>query len=1099
MRSIRVLSIVLAICGFALVRAASAQETTATIQGTVTDESGAVLPGVTVTLTHDRTGQTFTRVTTADGLYTAPLLPVGTYEITFTLNGFQPRVVRGVRLSVNDRVTVNAQLVVGGVSEVVEVTGESLVQTSSALQTLVDSTQVQELPLNNRNFAQLATLAPGVSNDFGDEVGIGLASTMNLSINGARRNGVNWLVDGVSNVDVGSNITLLSTPTLESIEEFKVITSSYAAEWPRSGGGVVNVVTKSGSSRFSGSAYEFLRNDALNANWFFRKQSTDPETRDNPPLLRYNNFGYTLGGPMLPSRQRAFFFWSEEWRRIKRATPTVLPVPNPEWLTNPASANYVAPADRDPNAMRLLALFPAPNLPPTVADGPGRFQTELPNINNTRQEVLRIDFDLNANWHLTGRYTHDLSETREPQGLFQSVAATIPGIGTTETPIPGVVAALSARTVLGSNKLNELQYQFSSNEITTSTPEGITNTRAALGLTIPEVFDPNAAGLIPFVEIAGLGNIGANQLFRIEYLNHTFTDNFSWQRGDHSFKFGGLMAFEQKNENAASRTQGTFRYVATQNGPTAFQSFLRGNADAACPACTYEEAERDIDLNLRFRRFELYAQDTWRPRSNVTVDYGVRYALYPPMTEKNDLLVTFDPSVFDASAAPPFANATGTLIDVTQGDPLVGIIQAGVNSPFGRSIYEFKKNSVQPRVGVTWDPRSDGVDIIRAAFGVYYDQPLVGIFEQNAFTMPPIVSNITLSNPPLSDPAAGQTSSTTGVRSIIASATDFDNPRTMQWNVGVTHRLTERAVAEISYVGSRGDNLIRPTDINYPQPADVVALQSAVPGAVNPVRPFRSYGSITFRETTARSRYHGLLTSFRYDAGRAGTATANYTLSRNRTDATNDRDSIDIPQNPLDPEADYADARTDRRHIFTASYVYELPFFREGSGLKRAALGGWQVAGIVTINSGQPVPRVSVSTNNFRRGGFADLVGDVDEGERFVGGVPFWFNPEAFAPPADGTFGNSGRAPFRQPGRHQWDLTVSKNFYATTDVRVQVRADIINLFNQRQWLANATADGLDNTCTTSVATCTTAADRFGQILNTRAPREVQLGVKVYFD
>ena len=250
-----------------------------------------------------------------------------------------------------------------------------------------------------------------------DEVGVGLTSVVSLSINGARRNAVNWLVDGVSNVDVGSNITLLNTPTLESIQEFKVVTSSYAAEWPRSGGGIVNVVTKSGASQFFGSGYEFFRNDDLNSNAYFRKQSTDPETRDNPPFLRYNNFGYTVGGPMLPSRQKAFFFFSQEWRRIKRAPQqSIANVPNPDWLTDPSSPNYVPPSERDPIAVSLLSGFPAPNLAPTAPGNPGRHQVTIPNINNTRQEVLRVDYDLDDRWRITGRYTHDLSETREGGG-----------------------------------------------------------------------------------------------------------------------------------------------------------------------------------------------------------------------------------------------------------------------------------------------------------------------------------------------------------------------------------------------------------------------------------------------------------------------------------------------------------------------------------------------------------------------------------------------------------------------------------------------------------------------------------------------------------
>ena len=1076
----------------------AAQETTGTITGVATDASGGVLPGVTVTVTNVRTGFALDRVTNEQGAYTAPLLPVGDYEVRFSLAGFQPQVVAGIRISVSDRRTVNGTLGVSGVSETVQVSAASqFVQPTAAIQNLIGATQVQELPLNNRNFVQLATLTAGVSSDLPDEVGVGLASVVSISVNGGRRNAVNWMVDGVSNVDVGSNITLLSTPTLESIEEFKIITSSYTAEWPRSGGGVVNVVTKSGSNTFTGSAYEYFRNDALNANSWLRKQSTDPQIRDNPPRLRYNNFGFTNGGPVV--KNKLFYFYSQEWRRISRAPASrTIGVPDPSWLTDPTSANYVAPAQRDPNAVRLLAAYPTPNLGPNTAGGPARYQLTAPNINNTRQEVVRVDYDLNPRWRVTGRYTHDLSETRELQGLFQGTL-TIPGLAATDTKVPGQVLSLGAKTVIGATKLNEFQYQFSSNNISSQNPDDVRNTRADYGLTMPEVFPDNAGSLVPFVSITGLGTIGAAQLYRIQYLNHTFTDNFTWQRGNHALKVGGLAAFEQKNENAASASQGNFAFVATTGGLTAFQAFLTGNSSGACLACSYTEAERDIDLNLRFNRFEVYAQDSWRFRTNATLDLGVRYALYPPMTDRNNQLVTFDPSRYSAAAAPRFTSAAGTLIDRTSGDLLTGIIQGGVNSPYGDSIYEFQKGSIQPRIGVSWDPRSDGRTIVRSAYGIYYDQPLVGIFEQNAFTTPPIVNNVTFTAPALSNPAAGQSPTTTGVRTIIATATDFKNPRMQQWNVGMTHRLWSRAVADVSYVGSRGDNLIRPTDINYPQPAAVVALQDQVAGAVNPARPYRSYGAITMRETTARSRYHGLLTSFRIEGGReGGLLTLNYTLSRNQTDSTNDRDAIDIPQNPLDPDADYADARTDRRHIFNASYVYELPFFRGGPRLARALAGGWQVAGIVNISSGQPVPRVSVLTNNFRRGGFADLVGDINAGDDQVNGRAYWFNPAAFAPPADGTFGNSGRAPFRQPGRHQWDLTLSKNFYPTNKVRMQFRADLINAFNQRQWLADPAANGLDNTCTTSATSCTVANDTFGQLLDTRAPREIQLGLRFIF-
>src|SRR5688500_16972954 len=657
-----------------------AQETTATVVGTVTDQSGGVLPGVTVALRHVRTGRTFETVTGAEGNYLATLLPIGEYEMTFTLSGFQSRVVRGVTLAVNDRVQIDSSLATGGVSEVVEVTGQVLPQATTAVQNLIDSRQVQELPINNRNFAKLAELAPGVSSDLADEVGVGLTSNMSLSVNGARRNGLNWLVDGVMNVDVGSNITLLSTPTLESIEQFKIITSSYAAEWPRSGGGIINVVTKSGTSRFSGSGYEFVRNESLNESSYFRKQSTDPAIRDSAPDLKYNNFGFTIGGPVMP--EKMFFFYSQEFRKITRAPASLTAnVPNPEWLTDPSSPNFVPVAERDPNAVRLLTGFPAPNTPPLTPGAPGRYQVTSPNINNTRQEVIRVDYDLRATQRLWGRYTHDLSETRELGGLF--FGTPVPGVAGTDTRIPGQVAAFGVRSIIGSNKLNELNYHFSSNNITTIPAEGVRNTKAEYGLTTREVFPENANDLIPIIEVTGLSLLGANQLYRIQYLNSSITDNFSWQKGNHAFKFGGLATFEQKNENAASVSHGRWAFVATTGGPTAFQSFLRGNAGGLCTACSYVEAERDIDMQLRFNRFELYAQDTWRPRADVTVDYGVRYSLYPPLTDKGNQLVTFDPSAYSAAAAPQFANAIGCLIDRTTGNLTVGVIQGGVNSPFG--------------------------------------------------------------------------------------------------------------------------------------------------------------------------------------------------------------------------------------------------------------------------------------------------------------------------------------------------------------------------------------------------------------------------------
>ncbi len=1058
---------------------AGAQETTGTLTGAVKDQTGAVLPGVTVTVKYIQTGSTQEFVTNENGLYTAPSLQPGDYEVTFALSGFQSRTVKGIQLHVNDRLEVNGQLGVSAVSETVEVSAASqFVQPSPQVQNLRGPTQVQELPLNNRNFVQLATLVPGVSSDLSDEVGVGLTSTISISINGGRRNAVNWMVDGVSNVDVGSNITLLSTPTLESIQEFKIITSSFAAEWPRSGGGVVNIVTKGGGRKFSGTAYEFYRDEKLNANSFLRNSSSNADFRKGPAPLDYNNYGYTVGGPLLPSRQKAFFFWSQEWRKIERAGSTTAIVPQLAWLNDPTNANYVAPENRDPNALKLLTVYPTPNL------GAGSFLDETPAINNTRQEVIRGDYEVKRNWKLTGRYTHDLSHTREPGGLFFGVA--VPKVATTDTDVPGQVAAVEMRTTHG-KLLNEFKYQYSSNRITNSTPDFVRNTRAQFGISIPELYAENNSDRIPVVAVAGLSTFGATQGFRNHYFNNTFANNATWIRGKHAMKAGALFAFEQKNEYGNLETQGRFTFAAA-GGRTAFQNFLTGNRDGACGAtCTYTETVTDLFSQLRFNRYELYAQDTLRVTSKMTLDYGFRYAIYPAVTDADNVLSNVDLSRYNRAAAPTPFSATAASFIANTGDPLNGIIVAGKTSPYGRSIYKTDKNNFMPRLGVTYDPFGDGKTILRTGYGLYYDQPLVGIFLQNAFINPPFNEVTTLQNASLSNPLAGTTAATRGAVSLRGTGLPFRTPQTQQWNVGLQRQLYRHGSIDVSYVGSRGDHLLRLIDVNQPQPAAVVAA-----GAINPARPYFGYGAINIVDTTAKNRYWGLLGSFRHDAGRAGTLALAYTLSRNRTDATNDRDTIDVPQNPQDLQAEYADARTDRRHIFNANYVYELPFFKKSANsVMKWALGGWQISGITTFQTGAPVPRVLVSTSSGQRGNRANLIGDPKAGEL---NYPLWFDAAAFGIPALGTYGNSPRSPMRLPGRNQTDLAASKNFYPW-DKRIQFRADMLNAFNHTQF-TTVNAD-----CSGALATATTCAypgSTVGQITGTRLPREIQLSLKLFW-
>ncbi|MBC7931033.1 MAG: carboxypeptidase regulatory-like domain-containing protein [Rubrivivax sp.] len=1157
----------LALC-FTFYAAARAQvgETAAQISGQVTDSAGAAVAGAAVAIKNDATGQERRVETNQDGNYVLSPLSPGTYTVTVEQQGFKRYVETSVVLNAQDRRSLNAVLDAGNVSEVVTVTSETnVVQDSPTGQTLISGTQVLEIPLQNRDFTKLLELVPGVSSSLDDETGLGLTSRFDVSINGMRRNAVNVFIDGVSNTDVGSNITLLSTPTIDSIKEFKVLTSNYTAEVGRSGGGTVTVVTRGGENEFHGSIFDFARNDRFNANTFFnnrrgRRANGDPIAPT--PRLRYHNFGGTLSGPVIiprfgegPSddgywsgRDKTFFFFSHEQRRITRGiTESTVVVPSlaertgnfasalglPLFRTNaatPASCttpgvgtctntplnvtdtngnviqaragmvfrqsdnrayvgNVIPASDFDARALAIMDAYPLPNT------GTNQFNFSPINALRTRQETIRIDHSLNDNHRLFGRYTHDLNRTQEPGGLFANT--TLPNITTTNTRIPGMTFVASLTSVINPTMVNEATYNFSSNLIGSQVVGRSRESDFPGASTIPEVFSENNAAVIPQISFtSAIANINTLQGFNIVYKNQVVRDVLTWTKGNHIFKFGGENSWEKKDENANNITQGLFAFAGTRSRGTsgaisltqtgiAFADFILGRADS------YTEDQTDVTVNLRFGRREFFAQDTWKIRRNLTLDIGVRYQFFVPVTDTNNVLTSFDPALYVRANAPTCTTAACATLVRGTGNELNGIARAGVNSRFGDSIYPSDKNNFSPRVGFAYDPFKKGKTIVRAGYGLYYDQPLVGIFEQNAFVNPPFNSRSTFSGSAVtfSNPSGGALGALP-VRDLIATANDFETPMIQQWSVGIQHELFRNVVVDLSYVGTKGDHLIRPVDINYPSPADVnrVGLANA-----NTVRPFLGYRRIQYRETSARSRYHGMLSSIAYRFASGVSLTGSYTFSKTLTDATNDRDAVDLPQNPLDYRAEYAEARTSRPHIFTASYVYELPFFRNDSNAwLRGFLGGWQFAGITDIQSGQPVARVVSGASNVAAttGQYPNLVSDPNSGRAGqidpLTGLPFIFDPSAFAQPLAGTYGNAPRAFARLFGRNQTNFTLTKNIYFDEEqgVRLQLRAEAFNVFNHTQF--------------TGIGTTITTTSTFGLPTGARLPREFQFGAKLSF-
>ena len=1196
------------ICSLGLSHSALAQEeTSATITGQVTDSTGAAVGNATIVVTNTTTGQARTIQSNEEGSYTIfPLIP-GTYTISVEQSGFKKTIVN-TTLNARDRRPIDLVLEVGDASAVVTVTDEPpLLQDSSTGQALVSGNQVTELPLNNRNFIRLLETLPGISSSLDDESNFGLTSRADVSINGLRRNAVNYLVDGVSNTDVGSNITLLSTPTVDSIQEFKVLTSNYTAEIGRSGGGAVIISTRGGGNDFHGSLYEFVRNDYFNANTFFNNRvprRSDGSIVANVPKLRYNNFGGTVSGPIYflrfgeggptiyNGKNKTFFFFSEEVRRIKRGisdasttTPSAaeragdfsarlgnlvcrnaanvfVTSTSPTACTtagsNPVSAvdtagntvlirqnqiynpvnnlpfanNVIPNASIDPRSRGLLAAFPLPNT------GVNGFTFSPVSINNTRQEVVRIDHNFSPNQKIFGRFTQDTSNTQESFGLFNT--ATFPNVSTTDTKVPGRVFAVSYTGIFSNSLVNEFTYNYSTNTINSALVGRGRKTDYENATGITEFFAENTNSILPVIGTR-FTTLQSTQGYSIEYGNSTFRDNLTYTRGNHIFKFGGEFTYEFKNENLGGNSSaGNFGFsnVQTQGfvGTTvitnttpgnvvttgdSFASFLLGRANS------YSEAQFDPRVRFRFGRNEFYVQDTWKVRPNLTLDLGVRYQYFRSIKDVDNLLVTFDPTLYrPVNPATDCATPACLSLITARVDPLNGIARAGVNSRFGDRIIPSDKNNFSPRVGLAYSPQfengigrllfgSPGKSIIRTGYGFYYDQVLVGIFENATFFTPPIntavaftstaTNVITFSNPS-SDPNAvpGQpvVGTTFPARNLGiggAIAPDFKTPETQVWSLGIQREIFKNAVIDISYVGTKADHLVRRRNINFVTPAQAVAAgaNAGTAANTNAARPFVGFSNILYYETSAKSRYHGLLSSFNYRLQRGFTITLAYTFSKTLTDSTNDRDAVDDPQNAFNLEAEYAEARTSRPHVFSASYVYELPFFRNSeNALVRLLLGGYQVSGITQIESGAPVARVTnFSTNNLTRGLYPNAITDPNGG--LAGtidpstGLPFIFDPTALSPAATGQLGNLGRAFARLPGRNQTNLALMKQFYFNSErtVYLQLRAESFNLFNTTQFTVIGTTLPTAGPLSDSV---------FGRPTSTRLPREFQFGAKLYF-
>ena len=1136
-----------------------AQDITGSIAGNVLDAKGASVSGAKVTVTNtDKNQEVATIMTGSQGEYIFPALLVGHYTVTVEANGFKKTEKSGISLNVHDKLEENFSLQVGALTESVTITAEAMhVETESATQAgLITGTEVHELPLTTRNFAQLAQLMPGVSNSsavdtmyLGVTLPGGTTATIPFYINGERNSSTYWTIDGADNIDRGSDLTLLNYPSVDAIEEFKVLRGNYDPEYGRSGGAQVTVVTKSGTNAFHGSLYEFFRNDVLQANTFFNNLASVKR-----PPLRYNDFGFTIGGPVyIPGfynkkKEKTYFFYSQEIRRVITYATVTAQVPTaamkagnfsaPVCTAFDAAGNCTATGTTissiDPTAASYIkdvwSKVATPNSTGTALIVPLRNQF------NGNQQLVRIDHTFNSKFSIFGRYMHDSIPTIEPGGLFTGAA--LPGVSTTSTNSPGYNVVFHAVTTISPNLLNDGGFQYSQGAIL-SDPIGFD--ASALSPDIkPSLPFAVSLGRIPSVSLTGLSGVAGFGPYRDYNRNYNYFDNQTWIRGRHTFKFGVTANHYEKTENAGGNNVGSYTInttgqtgtvggvtLNTNNFEESWANFLLGRVSS------FTQNSIDVTPDIFSNQIEFYGQDEWRIKSNLTITFGARYSFFRQPYDDRHMLTNFDAALFDPAKAPTIDSAgnicitapcAGGALPNPNYNPLNGIIinsSAGTSfslplgtgtatAPFGEKTANEDNSNIGPRIGFAWDPWGNGKTSIRGGYGVFYDSALFGIIEQNIFANPPFVQSISVSNTTLGNPGGGTVNVSRSPVSPHATMQPSSTPYVQQISLDVQHEFGSGWLIDVGYVGNHGTHLLGIEDLNMPQAGAYVAAGLSTtnssgiifPGSggvqnenlLNLIRPFRGYGPISAIESRFNSNYNALQSEAQKRWG-SSILKVDYTYSKALTDNQTDRSSA--PQDLYNIQQEYGPLQGDRTHIFSLDYVYELPWMKSQRGFAGRILGGWQVSGIISAATGLPL--TILSSQSFDPAGQGvklsaspasyrpDLIGNPNSGAPH--GYTQWFNTAAFAnvPAGQARPGTETRGTVRGPGYQRWDMSLSKDFLITERFGLEFRAEAINLWNHTNF------QGVDTTLGDA-----SGINTFGHITSTRDPRVLQVGLKAHF-
>jgi hypothetical protein len=1125
-----------------------AQRATAMLRGVVRDTTQGVLPGVNVTVTNEDTGLVRVAVTNTSGIYSAPDLPIGRYKIEAELSGFKKASRTGVVLRVADDFVVDFELATGDVAETVNVEASStpVKILGGDVSGVITGEQVRELPLNGRNFLQLATLMPGVSApDFLNVKDKGLLGGSDLSISGSDVTANLWTVDGANNNDVGSNRTILVYPSLEAISEFKIMRNAYGPEFGGAGGAQINIATRSGTNRFDGTAFYSGRNDAMNSTDYFLKINDQPKAS-----LKRNDFGGSIGGPIM--KDKIHFFANVEWNLEDRGTaraefvPTqaerngdfsgpaiagcTQAPPNDPTTGAPFSGNRIPQNRISPAGQAYLALYALPNVTP-VAGSCNNWVTSVVAPINYSQMSGRVDWSITNTSRLMLRYTQDSWKNDAPSiqaNLWGDDA--FPSVDSNwDQPSKSFVVSLNQ--TLGSTATNTLQFSYSANKIEI--------TRGGLDVGIDTTVTSLLQPIYPYSSKqygdqtshpVFWGGAGYDALWNeAPFLNNQdlfiIKDDYTKVFGKHFVKAGVLASFNKKNEDTDGNGSSQHSRFWGSGGLNDWGGGVTGNllADFLLRDMTwgFSEASTGRSAPQRWRDLEMYVADSWQISPKLTFDYGVRYSLlYNPYTT-DDKITSFVPALFNPALGADSCN--GLLQPPGSNWCQDAGADGGTDGP-NRSLMEQDLNNFAPRLGAAWDIFGDGKTSLRAGLGKFFLRerltPVLSIA-----TNPPFVTTISgiRKLDSTAEPCDGCFGSGTGAPTR-GRTVDMETPNNWQWNVTFQKELWRNTTLEVGYVANYGYNLLKNYVPNQVLNGDIDGngmddrLQYVITTPANgALRQYGVFGNtnIGVWDHTGESTYNSLQTQFISRLTGGTQFQVSYTLARSRANfAMTDSGQLAANTTQLDnqdPDLDWGRPETGRTNIFNASAIWMLPSLQGKSALMRMAFGDWEVTGIVGAGTGQPLTIYAGNLPGFNGGPSGTGYTDNQVANRVAsqpcraesGSPEQIINPNAFTLTGFriGQIGSGRRGECTGPGYFQTDLAFYKNFPLKNGMKFQFRWDIFNIFNNTNFLfagmnttMNASAVVLNPAQTEIIGE--TIPGSFGEATRTRDPRQMQIGFKL---